>query len=63
MLTTMDKAWVGGVVAFVGQMLSAKLGWAFITPELVALVTGALVYWVPNKAAIQTVPLPPEREQ
>jgi hypothetical protein len=28
MLTTMDKAWVGGVVAFIGQMLSAKLGWA-----------------------------------
>jgi hypothetical protein len=59
MLTTMDKAWVGGVVAFIGQVLHAKLGWAFITPELVALVTGALVYWVPNKAAATEPPKPP----
>jgi hypothetical protein len=56
MLTTMDKAWVGGVVAFIGQFLQAKMGWAFITPELVALVTGALVYWVPNKTAAPAVP-------
>jgi len=50
MLTSMDKAWVGGLVAFVGQLLSTKFGLGFITPELVALITGVIVYWVPNKA-------------
>ena len=56
MLTSMDKAWVGGLVAFVGQLLSTKFGLTFITPELVALVTGVIVYWVPNKAPAPQVP-------
>ncbi|HWE19153.1 MAG TPA: hypothetical protein VG758_18535 [Hyphomicrobiaceae bacterium] len=49
MLTSMDKAWVGGLVAWLGHLLSAKLGFNFVTPELIALVTGVVVYWIPNK--------------
>lgn len=50
MLTGMDKAWLGGVVAFVGNYLQAKLGLPFVTPELIALITGTAVYWTRNKA-------------
>lgn len=61
MLTSLDKAWVGGLAAFIGHLLQVKLGLAFVTPELIALVTGVLIYWVPNKAApdVQQVPPPP----
>jgi hypothetical protein len=47
-LTTMDKSWVSGLVAFAGHYLSTKMGWSWITPELVGLVAGVATYWVPN---------------
>jgi hypothetical protein len=53
MLTTSDKAWIGGLIAWGGQYLSTRFNWSFITPELIALLTGAAVYWVPNKAPVE----------
>lgn len=48
MLTHSDKAWVSGLVAFLGHFAFTQLGWAFITPELIGLVAGVATYWVPN---------------
>jgi hypothetical protein len=52
MFTQSDKAWVGGIVTLVGQYLAQRfsLG-SFLTPELLAVIAGAAVYWVPNKIA------------
>lgn len=54
MLTQMDKSWVAGLVAFLGHFLTSKLGWGFITPELVGLIAGVVTYWVPNAAPATT---------
>lgn len=59
MLTTADKAWVAGLLAWIGQLLATKLGWGtFLSPELLALITGAITYWVPNKPAPPAPPAP-----
>jgi hypothetical protein len=50
MITTMDKAWTAGFVTFIGQYLSTRSGWGWLTPELVAMVAGIATYWMPNKA-------------
>jgi hypothetical protein len=56
MLSTADKAWAAGLVTFVGQYLSSRFGWTFITPELLALLAGVVTYWVPN---LPGQPVPP----
>lgn len=50
MFSTSDKAWVGGLIAWGSHYLSTRFGLSFVTPELVALLTGVAVYWVPNLA-------------
>lgn len=60
MFTAADKAWVAAVVTWVGHLLATKLGLAaFISPELLAVVTGAVTYWMPNRAA-PVAPAPPQ---
>ena len=48
MLTTSDKAWVAAAVAYLGQLASSTFGWPQLSPELIALITGAAVWWMPN---------------
>jgi hypothetical protein len=52
MFTQSDKAWAGGIVTLVGQYLGQRFGLgSFLTPELLAVLAAAAVYWIPNKAA------------
>ena len=49
MLTNSDKAWVAGLIAWLGQYAATRFGFGWlVTPEMLALVTGAATYWVPN---------------
>jgi hypothetical protein len=50
MLTASDKAWVAGLVTYVGHLLATKAGLSFVTPELVAILAGAATWWMPNKS-------------
>jgi hypothetical protein len=59
MFSQSDKAWVSALVALVGQYLTSKLGWSFITPELVAAIAGIATWFTPNRAA-PAVPAPPQ---
>jgi hypothetical protein len=55
MFTQSDKAWAGGIVTLVGQYLGQRFGLgSFLTPELLAVIAGAAIYWIPNK----TTPAP-----
>lgn len=53
MLSQSDKAWVGALVAYLGQLASSYLGWPGISPEMIAFITGAAVWWMPNIGAKQ----------
>ena len=52
MLSGSDKAWVGGLVSLVCTYAASRLPVLapFITPELIAMLTGGAVYWTRNKA-------------
>jgi hypothetical protein len=45
-----DKAWIAGLIALGSQYLNGKYGIA-MSPEFVAALTAAGVYFTPNKGA------------
>jgi hypothetical protein len=55
MLTTIDKAWVAGVVSWLVNSGASWLGLTAMPTEVTAaaaaLITAIFVWWVPNKRA------------
>lgn len=46
-----NKAWLGAIIAYLGQLAVSYLGWPMLSPELIAIITGAAVWWIPNARA------------